>query len=237
MTTKNDFALSCPIPINDYPYVLLAHGSGGKLMAQLIDKMFTSTFKYKTIEECHDAAVLENPGMRIAFTTDSYVIHPYIFPGGDIGKLAVCGTVNDLAMSGARPLYLALSFILEEGLPMDVLWQIVQSIKNAADAAGVVVVTGDTKVVDKGKGDGIFINTAGIGVLEHDKVIAPRSVGLGDVLMVNGDLARHGMAIMVVREGLEFETSMKSDTAPLNSIVQAMLDGASQPPVSKRPQQ
>ncbi len=193
-------------------------------MAQLINKMFMSTFQYKTIEECHDAAVLENPNARIAFTTDSYVIHPLIFPGGDIGKLAVCGTVNDLAMSGARPQYLSLSFILEEGLPMEVLWQIVQSIKVTADDAGVVVVTGDTKVVDRGKGDGIFINTAGIGILGHDKIIAPQSICPKDVLLVNGDLGRHGMAIMTVREGLEFESSIESDVASLNGLVQALLD-------------
>ena len=223
--TKNDFHLSCPIPIADYPHVLLAHGSGGRLMHQLIDKMFMPAFQYKSFTECHDAAVLENPGARIAFTTDSYVIHPYIFPGGDIGALAVYGTVNDLAMAGARPMYLSLSFVLEEGLPMEVLWKIVQSIKKAAEVAGVQIVTGDTKVVDKGKGDGIFINTAGIGILDHRAVISAQCVQAGDAIIVNGDLARHGMAIMAVREGLEFESSIQSDVAPLNGIVQMVLDG------------
>jgi hydrogenase expression/formation protein HypE len=221
---NTDFTLSCPIPIKDYPIVTLAHGSGGKLMGQLIDKMFVSTFAKKSLKECHDAAVIENPGGKLAFTTDSFVIHPLIFPGGDIGKLAVCGTVNDLAMSGARPLYLSLGLILEEGLSMETLWTIVQSIKAAADEAGVAIVTGDTKVVDKGKGDGIFINTAGIGAIDHDLAITPGSVEPGDAVIVNGDLGRHGMAVMAVREGLEFESAIESDTAPLHNLVAALLE-------------
>jgi hydrogenase expression/formation protein HypE len=221
--TVKEFSVICPIPVRDYPNVLLAHGSGGRLMHQLIEKMFTTTFSHQSIKECHDSAVLNIPSSKLAFTTDSYVIHPLIFPGGDIGALAVNGTVNDLAMSGARPLYLSLGFIIEEGLPMETLWQITQSIKRAADAAGVKIVTGDTKVVDKGKGDGLFINTAGIGVIEHDLSICPASVVPGDSVVVNGDLARHGMAVMAVREGLEFESSIESDTAPLNGLVERML--------------
>jgi len=214
---------SCPVPIQDYPQVLLAHGGGGKLMQQLIDKMFTSTFSRQSPRDRHDSAVLPAASGRMAFTTDSYVVHPLIFPGGDIGTLAVNGTVNDLAMAGARPLYLSLSFILEEGLSMDTLWRITQSIKRAADAAGVTIVTGDTKVVDKGKGDGMFITTAGIGVLDHNSEISPGRVRPGDAVILNGDLARHGMAIMAVREGLEFESSIESDTAPLAEIVQTLL--------------
>ena len=219
----NVITFSCPVPIRDYPQVLLAHGGGGKLMQQLIDKMFTSTFSRQSPRERHDSAVLPAVSGRMAFTTDSYVVHPLIFPGGDIGTLAVNGTVNDLAMAGARPLYLSLSFILEEGLPMDILWRITQSIKRAADAAGVTIVTGDTKVVDKGKGDGMFITTAGIGVVEYDGEISPGRVRPGDAVILNGDLARHGMAIMAVREGLEFESSIESDTAPLADVIQILL--------------
>lgn len=221
---NKDFKISCPIPISDYPYVLLAHGSGGKLMHQLIEKMFKASFVDCAGANNHDSAVVDCPTEKIAFTTDSYVVHPLAFPGGDIGKLAVNGTVNDLAMSGARPLYLSLGFILEEGLPMETLWEVVQSIQQAALEAGVSIVTGDTKVVDRGKGDGIFINTAGVGLIEHEQIIVPSSVCKGDVILINGDLARHGMAIMAVREGLEFESSIESDSAPLAEIVLALLD-------------
>lgn len=217
-----DFTLSCPIPIDQYPTVLLAHGGGGKLMQQLLERMFLPTFgTAKSIP--HDSAVLTLPTDKIAFTTDSYVINPLFFPGGDIGSLAIHGTVNDLAMSGARPLYLSVGFILEEGLPMATLWRIVQSMQQAAQNANVQIITGDTKVVDRGKGDGIFINTAGIGIVEHDLVIAPQSVQPGDVILLNGDIGRHGIAIMAVREGLEFETTIESDSAPLASIVLELI--------------
>ncbi len=222
---KKDFSIACPIPIQDYPYVLLAHGGGGKLMHQMIEKMFKEVFVPSDAVNTHDSAVLNCSTEKIAFTTDSYVVHPLIFPGGDIGKLAVNGTVNDLAMSGARPAYLSVGFILEEGLPMETLWRIVQSIKKAADIALVRIVTGDTKVVDKGKGDGIFINTAGVGLIDHQQVISPSSVQKGDTILINGDLARHGMAIMAVREGLEFESSIESDSAPLADLVLALLNG------------
>jgi hydrogenase expression/formation protein HypE len=229
MSEPRDFSLSCPILIDRYPHVTLAHGGGGKLMHQLINQMFVPTFRIPT--NCqHDAAAIDlpgntngNPSSRIAFTTDSYVVHPLFFPGGDIGSLAVNGTVNDLAMAGARPLYLSASFILEEGLPMFTLWQIVQSMQQAAQIANVQIVTGDTKVVDKGKGDGIFINTAGVGMIESDLTIAPQSVRLGDAILLNGDIGRHGMAIMAVREGLEFETVIASDTAPLADLVLKLL--------------
>ncbi|MBM3890807.1 MAG: hydrogenase expression/formation protein HypE, partial [Verrucomicrobia bacterium] len=218
-----EFAPACPIPISNYPNVMLAHGGGGRLMHQLIEKMLVPAFGNALLDARHDGAVLQIGDARLAFTTDSYVVRPLFFPGGDIGQLAVHGTVNDLAMCGARPLYLSAGFIIEEGLPMETLWRIVQSMRQAADAAGVQLVTGDTKVVDKGKGDGIFINTAGIGVVEHDCVIAPKSVQAGDCLLVNGDLGRHGIAIMAVREGLQFETTIESDSAALAGIVQELL--------------
>jgi hydrogenase expression/formation protein HypE len=218
-----DFALSCPILISDYPHVLLAHGGGGKLMHQLIERMLVPTFDNPLLEARHDGAVMRIGGQQLAFSTDSYVVHPLFFPGGDIGDLAVNGTVNDLAMCGARPLYLSAGFILEEGLPMETLWRVVRSMRRAADAAHVQLVTGDTKVVDRGKGDGMFINTAGIGLVETDRAIAPARVQPGDVLLLNGDIGRHGIAIMAVREGLAFETAIESDTAPLADLVFALL--------------
>lgn len=224
MDTPQEFALSCPIPINDYPQVLLAHGGGGKLMHQLIEQMFVPTFRNALLDVRHDGAVIPLDGGRLAFTTDSYVVHPLQFPGGDIGTLAVNGTVNDLAMCGARPLYLSAGFILEEGLPMTTLWEVVQSMRKAADAAGVQVVTGDTKVVDRGKGDGIFITTAGVGKIAHQRTINPSSVRPGDVILLSGDIGRHGIAIMAVREGLAFEGTIQSDCAPLAQPVLALLD-------------
>ncbi|MEL4896662.1 hydrogenase expression/formation protein HypE [Crocosphaera sp. Alani8] len=218
------FNVSCPIPLDQYPQVLLAHGGGGKLMQQLLEKMVFSVFKSTEDIPPHDAAVISLPASKIAFTTDSYVIHPLFFPGGDIGSLAINGTVNDLAMSGARPLYLSLGFIIEEGLPMETLWGVIQSLKIAADLAQVRVVTGDTKVVDRGKGDGIFINTAGVGTIEHDQTIAPQMVQPGDAILINGDIGRHGISIMAVREGLELETTIESDCAPLHNLVLEMLN-------------
>jgi len=223
MPNPSDFTLSCPIPIQQYPQVLLAHGGGGKLMHQLIGKMFLAAFDNPTLNTRHDSAVLDRPAARIAFTTDSYVVRPLFFPGGDLGAMAVHGTVNDLAMSGARPLYLSAAFILEEGLPMETLWRIVCSMQRAARAAGVQIVTGDTKVVDKGKGDGLFLNTAGIGVVEHNLVIAPQSVKPDDAVLVNGDLGRHGMAIMAVREGLAFQSAIESDSASVADLVLELL--------------
>lgn len=218
-----EFGLSCPIPINDYPNVLLAHGGGGRLMHQLIEKMFVPAFNNTLLESRHDGAVFNLESRKLAFTTDSYVVHPLFFPGGDIGTLSIYGTVNDLAMCGAQPLYLSAGFILEEGLPMETLWRVVQSLQRAATHANVQLVTGDTKVVDRGKGDGIFINTAGIGVITHDLVISPASVKPGDLVLVNGDLGRHGIAIMAMREGLAFESEIESDCAPLADLVQTLL--------------
>jgi hydrogenase expression/formation protein HypE len=221
--TGNTFV--CPIPIEQYPNVLLAHGGGGKLTHQLIEKMFLPAFGNSMLGARHDGAIVDMPSGKLAFTTDSYVVRPLFFPGGDIGTLAVNGTVNDLAMCGARPLYLSAGFILEEGLPMDTLWRIVQSMKLAAEQAGVQFVTGDTKVVDRGKGDGVFINTAGIGIVESRYAIAPANVKPGDAIVLNGDIGRHGIAIMAVREGLEFESTIESDCAALSGVVLSLLAG------------
>lgn len=215
------FNLTCPIPLQQYPRILMAHGGGGKLMQQLVQMFLTAFGTADKIQ--HDAVTLQLTGSKIAFTTDSYVVQPLFFPGGDIGSLAVNGTVNDLAMVGARPLYLSVSFILEEGLSIASLWQIVQSMQQAAVTAGVQIVTGDTKVVDRGKGDGVFINTTGVGTIEHERAISPQSVKPGDLILLNGDLARHGIAVMAVREGLEFETTIESDSAPLANLVLDLL--------------
>lgn len=219
----SSFNLNCPIPITNYDKVLLAHGGGGTLSHQLITKMFYSQFENEFLNQQHDSAVINLEKKRIAFTTDSYVVHPIFFPGGNIGDLAVNGTVNDLAVSGAKPMFISCSFIIEEGLDMNELWQIVQSMKIAADKAGVKIVTGDTKVVDRGKGDKIFINTSGIGVIDEEVNINPRNCKAGDVIILNGKIAEHGVAIMSAREGLEFETTIKSDTAALNSLVKDIL--------------
>lgn len=225
MTTRTeDFTLSCPAPIGNHAQVLLAHGGGGRLTQQLIERVFMPAFANPFLAERHDGALLPIGGTRLAFTTDSYVVHPLFFPGGDIGTLAVTGTVNDLAMCGARPLYLSAGFILEEGLPLETLQRIVGSMQAVAAAVPVQLVTGDTKVVDRGRGDGIFINTAGIGVITHNQVIAPRSVCPGDVVILSGDIGRHGIAIMAVREGLEFESAIESDCAPVADAVLALLD-------------
>jgi hydrogenase expression/formation protein HypE len=214
---------SCPLPIMDHKEIVLAHGSGGKLTHQLIQKMMLPQFRNEFLEPLHDGAVFAVNGSRLAFSTDSYVVKPIFFPGGDIGKLAIHGTVNDLAMCGARPLYLSAGFILEEGLAMADLWRVVRSMQEAAAEAGVALVTGDTKVVDRGKGDQIFINTSGIGLVEPEVRIHPSRARIGDKVLVNGPIAVHGIAIMSVREGLEFETEITSDTAPLNGLVQTIL--------------
>ena len=223
MTRPADFSASCPIPQSEYAQILLAHGGGGRLMHQLIEEIIVPAFRNPLLDVRHDSAVFEMGGARLAFTTDSYVVRPLFFPGGDIGTLAVNGTVNDLAMAGARPLYLSASFVLEEGLPVDTLRRILESMRRAADAAGVQIVTGDTKVVDRGKGDGIFITTAGVGTIEHSLCIAPSSVRPDDAVLLSGDVGRHGMAIMAMREGLEFETTIESDCAPLAGLVADLL--------------
>jgi hydrogenase expression/formation protein HypE len=242
------FNLNCPVPRVADDRIVLAHGGGGRLTHQLIEKIFIPAFSNAALEARHDGAVVAVNGARLAFTTDSFVVRPLIFPGGNIGDLAVNGTVNDLAMCGARPLYLSSGFILEEGLPMETLRTVVKSMQAAAAAANVKLVTGDTKVVDKGKGDGIFINTSGIGVIENSPCLAksarpfdelragyealhsastapisPASVQPGDTVIISGDLGRHGVAILSVREGLEFESPILSDTASVWPAVEALL--------------
>ena len=218
-----NFDASCPLPISQYPHVLMAHGGGGRLMHQLLENVFGQAFANPILDTRHDSAQFTVPSTRLAMTTDSYVVRPLFFPGGDIGSMAVHGTVNDLAMSGARPLYLSCAYIIEEGLPMETLWRVACSMRDAAHKCGVPIVTGDTKVVDKGKGDGLFINTTGIGVIEHDQPILPQNVRPGDAVLVSGDLGRHGKAIMAVREGLQFESTIESDSAPVTESVLELL--------------
>ena len=224
MAEIKNFQLQCPTPLNDSERIQLAHGGGGRRMHELLEGLLLPSFKNDLLLERHDGATLNISGARLAFTTDSYVVKPLFFPGGDIGTLAINGTVNDLSMCGARPLYLSSAFILEEGFPMESLRRVVESMRITAAEAKVQLVTGDTKVVDKGKGDGIFVNTAGIGVVEHSLTIAPSSVRVGDVILLSGDLGRHGVAIMAMREGLSFETTIESDCAPLWEPVAALLD-------------
>ena len=212
--SADDFAISCPLPAGDGELIQLAHGGGGRAMARLLDTVIRAAFDEPMLERRHDGAVLDVGG-PIAFTTDSYVVKPLIFPGGDIGTLAVNGTVNDLAMCGARPLYLSVGFILEEGLPIATLQRIAMSMREAAETAGVRLITGDTKVVERGKADGMFINTAGVGRVLASEAIEPASVRAGDVVILSGDIGRHGIAVMAAREGLAFETAIESDCAPL----------------------
>jgi hydrogenase expression/formation protein HypE len=193
-------------------------------MNQLIERMFLAAFGNPMLDRRHDGAVIEIGRGKIAISTDSYVVHPLFFPGGDIGSMAVHGTVNDLAMCGARPLYLTAAFILEEGLPMETLWRVVECMAEAARNCGVQIVTGDTKVVDRGKGDGLFINTTGVGVIEKEVSISPQSVQPGDSVLLSGDIGRHGVAIMAVREGLAFETTIESDSASVAPLVMDLLE-------------
>jgi hydrogenase expression/formation protein HypE len=215
---------ACPVPVRADQRILLAHGGGGRLTSQLIESLFMPAFANAALDARHDGASVDLGGARIAFSTDSYVVRPLFFPGGDIGALAVNGTVNDLAMCGARPCYLSAGFVIEEGLAMETLARVVASMQAAARAAGVTVVTGDTKVVDRGKGDGVYITTAGIGLVQTRATIAPASVRPGDVVILSGDVGRHGMAVMAVREGLEFESAIESDCAPLAAPVMALLE-------------
>jgi len=217
----------CPIPLRDYPNIILAHGGGGKLSAELIEHVFTPAFANEHVTLLGDSTTLLLPGQRIAVSTDSFVVQPLFFPGGSIGHLAVNGTVNDLAMCGARPLYLTAGFIIEEGLPIEQLIRIVSDMAEAAKQAGVSIIAGDTKVVERGCGDGCYINTSGIGVLPNDRNIASDQAKPGDVVIISGTVGDHGTAIMSVREGLGFESQIQSDCAPLPDLVQAMLDVSS----------
>lgn len=229
MNQKPDpLRLSCPAPLTQHQAVQMAHGGGGRTMRSLIEGLLLPSFRDEELPERpeaapHDSAVVDIEGNRIAFTTDSFVVSPLFFPGGDIGKLAVCGTVNDLAMAGARPLFLSCGLILEEGTPLEDLQRVVESMQQAAKEADVRIVTGDTKVVDRGKADGIFINTAGLGLVPAGVDVHPSRVIPGDKIVLSGDIGRHGITIMSLREGLEFDGAPGSDCAPLNAIVDQLL--------------
>lgn len=214
----------CPMPLRDYPQIVLGHGGGGKLSQDLVEHLFLPAFQNDALASLADGAALNMAGARLAFSTDSYVVRPLFFPGGSIADLAVNGTVNDLAMLGARPLFLSVGMIIEEGLPIQTLGTLVEQMAAAARRAGVQIVTGDTKVVDKGHGDGVYINTSGIGLIPEGVEIAPQKARPDDAVLVSGMIGDHGMAIMSVREGLEFETLIASDSAPLNGLVAAMLE-------------
>ncbi len=222
------FALSCPAPLATTDRVLLGHGSGGKMTADLIARYFLPAFRNSYLERLDDQAVLNLAGGRLAFTTDAHVVTPLFFPGGDIGMLAVNGTVNDLAMAGARPLYLSAAFILEEGFPLADLSRIVESMSAAAKSAGVLLVTGDTKVVDRGKADGCFITTSGVGIIEHDQQITATGARPGDLVILSGAIAEHGMTIMAARAELEVESPVASDSMPLHEMVLEMLEAGAE---------
>ncbi|KUY61029.1 MULTISPECIES: hydrogenase expression/formation protein HypE [unclassified Burkholderia] len=225
MNEPPGFTPACPAPVGARDIVEIGHGGGGRLMHRLIDDVFRPAFASDPLDLTHDGARLEfgrDVGF-LAFTTDSYVVRPLFFPGGNIGSLAVNGTVNDLAMCGAEPCYLSAGFVIEEGFGVDELRRIVESMRNAAARAGVRIVTGDTKVVERGKGDGLYINTSGVGVIRSLAPIAPRNVQPGDAVIVSGDIGRHGIAVLAVREGLEFETEITSDCAPLADAVRSLI--------------
>ena len=215
---------SCPLPLADYPTIVMGHGGGGKLGNELVEHLFLPAFRNPELENLGDAAVLELGGGRLAMSTDSYVVQPLFFPGGSIGELAVNGTVNDLAVSGAEPKFLSASFILEEGFPLAQLAAIVEAMAKAAKTAGVKIVTGDTKVVELGHGDGCYINTSGIGLLRPGITVGPNHALPGDAILISGTIGDHGMAIMSVREGLEFESQIRSDCAALNGLIAEVLD-------------
>jgi len=217
---------SCPLPLVGYPSIVMGHGGGGKLGNELVEHLFLPAFRNPALENLGDAAVLNLASGRLAMSTDSFVVQPLFFPGGSIGELAVNGTVNDLAVSGAVPKFLSASFILEEGLPLAQLAAIVDSMAKAAAIAGVQIVTGDTKVVERGHGDGCYINTAGIGELRPGIQVGPHRAQPGDAILVSGSIGDHGMAIMSVREGLEFESQIRSDCAALNGLIASVLDAA-----------
>jgi hydrogenase expression/formation protein HypE len=214
---------TCPVPLRDSPTILMGHGGGGAMSAELVEHLFLPAFGTAADGELGDSAVVPFAGGRLAFSTDSYVVRPLFFPGGSIGDLAVNGTVNDLAMSGAQPLVLSTAFILEEGTPLADIGRVAEAMGRAAARAGVRLVTGDTKVVDAGHGDGVFVNTAGVGAVPDGVDIGPRRARPGDAVVVSGDIGVHGVAVMSCREGLEFGTTVESDSAPLHGLVAELL--------------
>jgi hydrogenase expression/formation protein HypE len=222
---KINFELSCPAPLPAKDTILLGHGSGGKLSAALIRDIFLPAFHNPVLDRLDDQAIVNVNGQRLAITTDSFVVKPLFFPGGDIGSLAVHGTINDLAMGGATPLFLSAAFIIEEGFSMEDLRRVVSSLRRAATDAGVQVVTGDTKVVERGKGDGLFINTTGIGLVPEGVELSADRARPGDSVLLSGSIGDHGIAILAQREGLEFETQIQSDSAALHTLVSGMLAG------------
>lgn len=215
---------ACPLPLRDSPTIVMGHGGGGAMSGELVEHLFLPAYGDATLGRLGDSAVLPVAGGRIAFSTDSYVVRPLLFPGGSIGDLAVNGTVNDLAMSGARPLFLSVAFILEEGVELAQVGTVAQRLGHAARTAGVQIVTGDTKVVESGHGDGVYVNTAGVGIVPDGVEIGPDRARPGDTVIVSGDIGVHGVAIMSVREGIEFGTEVRSDTQPLAGLVAAMLE-------------
>ncbi len=217
-------AWTCPVPLRDHDRIVIGHGGGGQLTSELVEHLFVPAFQTGAPVELHDAATFDVADGRLAFSTDSYVVQPLFFPGGCIGDLAVNGTVNDIAMAGARPTALSAGFILEEGLRLDVLGRVVQAMAAAARAAGVEIVTGDTKVVNVGQADGLYLNTAGVGVVREGVDIRPTRARPGDVVVLSGPIGEHGVAVMSSREGLEFGTDLESDSAPLHGLVDSMLD-------------
>jgi hydrogenase expression/formation protein HypE len=217
-------SMQCPLPYADGECVTLAHGGGGRLAWELLEKVFLPALGDPASHERHDGAVLDPAGARVAFSTDAHVVSPLFFPGGSIGHLAVCGTVNDLAMCGAQPRWLSTAFVLEEGLPLETLRRVLADMRAAAEEAGVSIVTGDTKVVERGKADGLYVITAGIGLVRATSPVRPQSVMPGDVILLSGDLGRHGAAVLSVREGLEFDPAPLSDCQPLHRPVLALLD-------------
>src|ERR1700757_553505 len=227
LPTAPDFSSwSCPLPLVGYPAIVMGHGGGGKLSNELVEHLFLPAFRNPALENLGDAAVFDLAPGRLAMSTDSFVVQPLFFPGGSIGALAVNGTVNDLAVSGAEPKFLSASFILEEGFPLNQLAAVVQAMADAAATARVQIVTGDTKVVERGHGDGCYINTAGVGVLRPGINVGPHRAQVGDVVLVSGTIGDHGMAIMSVREGLEFESQIRSDCAALNGLIADVLAAA-----------
>jgi len=228
MAENASVTLTCPAPLTASDTVLLGHGSGGTLSASLLREIFLPAFDNPALARLDDQAIVGVNGVRLAFTTDSFVVKPLFFPGGNIGSLAVNGTINDLAVGGATPLFLSAAFIVEEGLSMDVLRRVVRSMRSAAATAGVPIVTGDTKVVEKGKGDGLFINTSGLGIVGRETDLSANQARPGDKVLLSGTIGQHGIAILAQREGLGFATTLESDSAPLHTLAAAILERTSE---------